>query len=85
MTAEQIRVMPNPGTGEFLMTLNFPGEQDVSVRVVNMVGQEIMSTRLGTVTTKIVNINLNGEPPGVYFAEISNGRQKLAKKLVISR
>ncbi len=77
-------VMPNPTAGEFSIVLSMPREeQKISVCVRNMLGQELRSWSADNVSTHVAQVDLRDEAQGVYFVEISNGRQKVVKKIVL--
>ena len=83
---DNITVMPNPGSGEFMLVFSLEQQQqNVKVRVINAVGQEIARNELHNVGTHVATLTLNEQAPGVYFAEISNGTEKVVKKIVLTR
>jgi hypothetical protein len=81
-----VTLMPNPGSGEFNLLLSFRREEEkISVRVINPIGQMVLNADLRNVSSRLANIDLSEQPQGVYFVEVSNGQQKVVRKLVIQR
>ena len=79
-----INFMPNPSNGVFSMVFTLPEAQDLNVTIRNALGQEITKVKLHSVSSSVFNIDLSNEANGIYLAEISNGKQKLVRKLVVS-
>lgn len=80
-----ITVMPNPSTGHFSLIFTLPKQEDVNVRIMNPLGQQISSDRLENVTNNMINIDLSNRADGIYFIEVSNGTEKVVKKIIITR
>lgn len=81
-----VSLMPNPGTGLFQLAMNFITEEEkVSVRVLTATGQTIRQTQLEHVTSNLTIIDMNDEAEGIYFVEISNGKQRVVKKMVLQK
>ena len=66
----------------WLFTL--PKQENVIVRVLNPLGQKISSDRLENVTNNVINIDMSGRADGIYFIEVTNGNEKVTKKIIIS-
>jgi len=79
-----IHIMPNPGSGLFNLVFTFQKEESLTVNVYNAIGQRISSGELKNVMNNVVNLDLTNEPEGIYFTEISNGSEKVVKKIVLS-
>ncbi len=80
-----VNLMPNPNTGQFqiITTLNQP--QNLKLRVYNYLGQELLRVSEPGVQNRVFDMDLSAAPNGVYFVEISNGTDRIIKKVVISR
>lgn len=79
-----VTLVPNPSSGVFNIIFTLPKEEELYVRIYNSVGQEISSDHLQGVTNNIINIDMNGKPDGIYFTEISNGSERVVKKIIIN-
>ena len=81
---------PNPSNGRFQMDLaNFPGGKG-TIRVFNLLGQEIKSIDLQKLSSgrQFIDLNINninGRPisSGVVFVRVETEKQQLVKKCVI--
>ena len=81
---------PNPSNGRFQMDLaNFPGGKG-TIRVFNLLGQEIKSIDLQKLSSgrQFIDLNINninGRPisSGVVFIRVETEKQQLVKKCVI--
>ncbi len=81
---------PNPSSGRFQMDLaNFPGGM-ATIRVFNLLGQEIKKIDLNKLSPgrQFIDLNLNninGRPvsSGVVFVRVESTKQQLVKKCVI--
>jgi hypothetical protein len=80
-----IALVPNPNNGVFSLVFTLPREQNLSINTYNMLGQIVSAERLENVSHNMVNMDLSGRPTGIYFIHISNGTEKLVKKVVVTR
>lgn len=80
-----IRLMPNPNNGQFSILTTLPQEQNLTFRIYNYMGQLLGVNEERNVTSKVFDIDMSNNSNGVYFVEISNGKQKTVKKLVINK
>jgi hypothetical protein len=76
-------VMPNPGTGQFILVFSLKDSQDLNLTIRNSMGQEIVVSRLGNVMNNVIDLDLSAQPDGVYFAELSGSGEKVVKKIVL--
>ncbi|MEI8137672.1 MAG: T9SS type A sorting domain-containing protein, partial [Bacteroidota bacterium] len=79
-----ITIMPNPSNGQFSLIFTLLKLENVNVNIFNPLGQLISSDRLENVTNNLINIDLRNRPNGIYFIEITNGREKVLKKLILT-
>jgi len=80
-----VTVMPNPNTGVFNLVFTFKTEQQLNMRIMSSIGQELVDSKLNNVLNNMVSVDLSAYPDGIYFAEISNGTEKTVKKIVLTR
>lgn len=77
---------PNPSSnGRFKVRFNAPEEGDLNIKVSNLEGKEVFSRsfeRFGGLYSEM--IDLSGQKEGIYLLEISQGRKRLTKKIVIN-
>jgi len=77
-------VYPNPSRDLFNISFTSEEAQGLSVKVVNMIGEEIYSEELNEFVgqyTKV--IDMNTQPKGVYFLEITTSTGGINKKIVL--
>ena len=77
-------VYPNPSRDVFNISFTSESIQDLKVRVLNVIGEELVSDELqqfvGEYTKKI---NLEGSAKGIYFLEIETNDGIINKKLIL--
>ena len=77
-------VYPNPSRDIFNVTFTSEEAQTISVKVVNMIGEEIYSEELTDFVgqfTKVVDMNT--QPKGVYFLEITTNNGGVNHKVIV--
>jgi hypothetical protein len=80
-----INIMPNPSNGLLSLVCTFKKQQKINVKVFNYIGQQLSSDDFGNVQSNVFDIDLSSKPDGVYFLEISDGNEKVTKKIIISK
>lgn len=76
----QIKIYPNPATnGSFSVLLN-ENLENVTIVVLNALGQKVLETKLVGQHTQIILPNCL---PGVYYLQINNNRSASVKKLIV--
>ena len=68
LSAASLNVYPNPSTGICNVTMNMTKNEDVSIRVYNMLGSLVSSRDLGSLTPGdyIYQVDLSSQASGVY-------------------
>ncbi len=79
-----IAVVPNPNNGVFDLVFTLPHEQKLSITTYNALGQKVAADKLENVGHNMVTMNLNQQRSGIYFIEISNGTERVVKKVVVT-
>lgn len=75
----QMRIYPNPTTGDFELKLNHNG--DVNVKVINMLGMTVYEDNVSVSGEFTQTISLSGFENGIYFIAIQTGKETSVKKL----
>jgi hypothetical protein len=79
--SQQIKLYPNPNTGSFTLELtNF--EAQATVAIYNLLGEKI--AQYYRLTGILQPINLEGIRKGIYFVEVSDGKTKMMKKMIVN-
>jgi hypothetical protein len=83
--SSRISVYPNPSSGDLNVTIqSASAASDVTLKLVNIVGQEIYSTRIelaGSAATR--EFDFSNYPKGLYLLQLINGREVLTQKLIL--
>jgi hypothetical protein len=82
--SSNITLMPNPSSGAFNLIFTLPSEEKVSIKIYTALGQLISESKINSVTNHVLDIDLSSKADGIYFIEISNGKEKVTKKVVIA-
>ena len=78
----RLTVYPNPVTDVLTVTLALTSQQNVSVSVINAVGNEVYSGQLGNVSNNQFQINMAGQPSGFYLLRIGAENSEITKKFI---
>lgn len=78
-------MFPNP-TSEYVM-INFElvNSAEVSLNIMNAIGQRVLSKDLGTIQAGTVELNVNELSAGVYTVQFIANGQQVTRKLVVSK
>lgn len=76
---ESINIYPNPNAGAFIVS----SELAVSLRLVNALGQEILTIQISENEKRVVTVE--GLPAGIYFISGQTGDRKINRKIVVER
>jgi hypothetical protein len=79
-------VYPNPSKGLFNVDLhNSESVGEAAIVVRNVMGQKVAQAQYRDIGTNYgTQIDLTGQPGGIYFIEVSAGGEKLVRKIVIN-
>jgi hypothetical protein len=78
-----LSLQPNPSEGEFVLRLNSNESVDISISVIDIMGQRIVDTEMIERSTSLTkSIDLSQFPDGVYFLNLDVSGQRISRKLV---
>jgi hypothetical protein len=80
-----VHVFPNPSSDKFFVSFRDQLNAEVSISVVNPVGQVVRKLSVNPSLQPQTMIELDGEANGIYFVRIENGAQSAVRKVVLSR
>jgi hypothetical protein len=83
--AQAVSLAPNPATDAVDVLVDLDKTRDLSLKIFNTVGQQVLSEKMGNILRGPFRLNTSALKSGVYIVEISDGTAKTRKKLVISR
>ncbi len=78
----QFNLSPNPGFGKYIMDLNLQNESNVSVRVFDVLGNQISSHKYGMKNRLYEVLDLGNLSSGIYLLELDLGNSKVVRKIV---
>ncbi len=81
---QEFKVMPNPTSGVFTVSMISDAVAKLNLNVYNMAGQKVYQMSEETAQLNEV-IDLGGLNNGVYLIELSNSSSTMLKKLVLSK
>ena len=83
---DDVQLYPNPASNEMVtLTINTSDNMQVSVDVINQLGQQVGQIYNGEIATGLRRFDLNtaNYSAGIYFVRVSSGNKISTKKLVI--
>jgi hypothetical protein len=83
--SEAINIFPNPSNGHFNIVTTFAATQNVDVKVVDVLGQVVYSDKKKDIGVGNIEINLNNQTSGIYFVEVTDGQEKITKRILIDK
>jgi hypothetical protein len=79
---EGVGIFPNPLNERLTVNLNFDASQKVNIQLFNVMGKLIYEIPKHAVKNNQYHFNMPGLPSGVYYVTVSNGKNRVSRKLV---
>ncbi|OFY87540.1 MAG: hypothetical protein A3F72_20900 [Bacteroidetes bacterium RIFCSPLOWO2_12_FULL_35_15] len=76
-----INIYPNPNNGSFNISVELEKSDDIYLKILNIVGQEISSKKISNTLGGTYAIDLTTETNGIYFVEIKTNNSKVVRKI----
>ncbi len=80
-----IQMFPNPAKELTTISYDFTQPLDLTIRVMDILGQTIVVQNEGKVQTGTATLNLNNLTNGIYLVEFTNGEDKYTQKLFVNK
>jgi len=81
----ELSIYPNPSNGSFTIKLNLRASEDVSIKAINSLGQEVLAQELsGLSGANEYSIDMTAQVNGIYFLNVRAGDQSKNIKLYIN-
>ncbi|CAN5764268.1 hypothetical protein BH11BAC7_BH11BAC7_13420 [soil metagenome] len=80
-----INLFPNPSTGVFNLNIGLESQKDITVNIVNTLGQTVHQFTERNTSGGLFPIDLSEQPNGVYFVEVTAGEEKAVQRIVINK
>lgn len=86
LALEDLNFYPNPSSnGKFKARFTVPDEDDLSIKVYDLEGQEVFTRKFDRFSGLYAEtIDLSRQEQGIYLLEITQGKKRLTKKIVIN-
>ncbi len=78
----RLNVIPNPTTGRCVIRIDMNQAADVSLTVVNTLGQQIWTRDMGTVKVAGESLDLSGLAQGVYLVHVKAGDKSYTTRII---
>lgn len=78
-----IDIQPNPSQGHFILSLALQKTENVSIEITDVAGQIIRQIPSRPLLRDQINLDLKGQPAGVYLVQLKIGTQRVAKRVII--
>ncbi len=79
------RIYPNPSNGEINLTFDLVEAKDMSIKVVNILGDEIAIRNYQDIKQNTVKFDLTEIASGVYFVVLKTDVETISKKIVVQK
>ncbi|MEO5929885.1 MAG: peptide-N-glycosidase F-related protein [Candidatus Kapaibacterium sp.] len=79
-----VSVFPNPTTGEFTVDLAMAKHEDLTIAVTNVLGRTIYQRAFKNMLADHVNLDLAGNPAGLYFVTVKSAEGTITRKIVLN-
>jgi hypothetical protein len=80
-----LEVYPNPSRGVFTVSMEVPVATQMSIGIVNMLGEVIEHRDLGYSRGGTYNFDLSNYSSGIYFVRIQTESELIVRKLTLSK
>lgn len=80
----QVQAFPNPTTGATKININLIKEANVTIKVTNMLGQEVTNVKAGNLNagSHLIDVDLSSQAAGVYMYTISSDNFSVTNRIV---
>ena len=81
---KEVSLFPNPSTGKFILELFQTEQKDLTINIINILGQEVFSKTLKHFKGNFKQeVDLSEYKRGVYLLKIQSGKNVMNKKIII--
>lgn len=78
---DYLTIYPNPNNGSFNVNIELPGSNDVTINIINVVGQTISSKKISNTMGGTYVMDIANKANGIYFVEIKTADSRVVKKI----
>ena len=80
---DEVRIIPNPSDGKFLISFTFPEATDIQFSMYDLLGKIILQKSLNAIQIHYESIDLTKYSHGLYLLKIKTGDKSIRKKICI--
>ncbi len=80
---DNITVYPNPSNGTFNLMVSLETKENVTIEVLNSIGQSLSVTKFEKVDELNLDYDLTNYSKGIYFIKVSNNAEFSLRKIII--
>lgn len=80
---DNLTIYPNPNNGEFNIGFNPKSGENITIQVYDIRGRAIFTKSYNSVSRFEEAVRLNQAQSGIYLLNISDGSQKITKKIIV--
>jgi len=82
-----LTIFPNPASNTATVQFSLSNEENVSINVLNAVGQSVMQQQLGALAARAHNqtLDVTTLSSGLYFVEIKAGNSSVTRKFSVAK
>lgn len=81
----QLNVYPNPANDRLNVTLIMNENSDVTIRLINTLGQTVYSVQENNIQQMQKSIEITNFSRGIYFLELSNKNGRVLEKIILNK
>lgn len=82
---ESISVYPNPAVNQLTLDMNINEVSDVNIRMVNILGEVVLTDKLSKVTSSKSTIDVSGFSAGSYFLYMTVGDKEVVRRVNVTK
>ncbi len=85
LTDNYVSVFPNPASNELNVSIQSPGEMDVTIKILNLLGKEVVNTSFTSKLGNVKTIDITNLNNGVYVIQLESEGNIFSRKLIIDK
>ena len=87
LSGVSLNIFPNPAQTEATLNISLTDAQDISLSIVDVLGQVMLTENEGTLNAgdHSIKLNIGSLPSGVYFVRIGTANGTISKKITVEK
>ena len=78
-----MNIYPNPSNGIFNVSIDLPSQEEVTVAIYDMMGNQVVDVVTGQLQTGSYTVDMTGKAAGMYFVRMTAHNQVFNQKVII--